>query len=79
MTEGKCIAYVIYSWDDMQSDLNLLEGKALYSNDEIVLNELKNLTFQYTATDMTTVNSFFYIFSDGILKFKSGIILEKTK
>ncbi|MBK8926997.1 MAG: hypothetical protein IPM74_14085 [Crocinitomicaceae bacterium] len=61
MTEGKCIAYVIYSWDDMQSDLNLLEGKALYSNDEIVLNELKNLTFQYTATDMTTVNSFFYI------------------
>lgn len=79
MIHGKSIAYVVYSWDDIQSDMNLLKGKVLYTDEAVVLDELKNYQFQYTGSDMTTVNSFFYIFVDGMLKFKSGIILEKNK
>lgn len=58
LSKNNTIAYIVYSKDDMYSGRNLLPGKVLYSNDYNLILELKEKSlFQYTGSDMATVDS----------------------
>jgi hypothetical protein len=77
-SKGKWKVYLIYNWSDTKNNTINHKGSAFKTSDVSILNSLKkHWNFKYTGGDMATVESEIYFFSDGVLVFKSGIVVDK--
>jgi len=79
-SRDKWAAYIITGTNDFK-DLNLASEKwsCLKTSNRLLLQKMKNnWRFRITDDDAGTVNSDFYLFKNGILVYKSGIILLKS-
>lgn len=79
-SKDKWKAYIIIGHDDFE-DLNagITKGSCLKTTNRDVLEEMKRTwKFKITDGDVGTVESDFYLFQNGKLVFKTGIILSKN-
>jgi len=78
-SEGDWAAYIIFNNEDNNSANRLLSLKAYKTQDTSLLNNMKkDWIFDCTGSDMATIQSHMYLFNEGVLKYKSGIVLEKN-
>lgn len=76
---GKWKAYIAISRSDYKElNTSLKKVSLLKTTDLNVLNGMKGWEFKETGGDMATVESMIYIFHDGTLVFKSGIVLGSS-
>jgi hypothetical protein len=77
-SKGKWKSYVTIAPSDIQTlNANLIFGRCLITKDSEILNKMKeDWAFIYNEADMATVESKFYLFQDGKIVFKCGIVLD---
>lgn len=79
-SKDKWKAYIIIGHDDFEDlNANITKRSCLKTTDRFLLEEMKkSWKFKITDGDAGTIGSDFYLFKNGKLVFKTGIILSKN-
>lgn len=58
---------------------NIPFGRYLYTEDINVIKRLKDMSFEYTGADITTVENEIILYKDNQIIFRSGIVIDTKK
>lgn len=67
---------IIHERIDLSSDIPY--GKYLLTHDKELLNKLGELTFEYTGSDLATVENEIILYKDDLIVFRCKIVIDKN-